>query len=106
MKPLNPHLTTPDWLIIGMNRAMLGMIHVNIRLITAEFNAIRQKLIVRCYLDREVTDDDKEDLEIIITELSAGYGPSLYNCDCECIYSLHSTQELNHMYGAVFRRKE
>lgn len=71
MKPLNPHLTTPDWLIIGMNRAMLGMIHVNIRLITAEFNAIRQKLIV-----------------------------------CECIYSLHSTQELNHMYGAVFRRKE
>lgn len=109
MKLLNSHLTTPDWLIVGMNRAMLGMIHDNIRLITAEFDEIRKKLIVICYLDREVTEDDKEDLEIMMTELSAGYGPSdnsYYDCDCKCIYSLQSARELNHKYGAVFRRKE
>ncbi|UOP00334.1 hypothetical protein [Kingella potus] len=104
MKISNPNLTTPDWLIVGMNRAMLGMIHADIRLITAEFDELKQKLIIRCYLDREVTDDDREDMEIMITELSAGYGS--YDCDCECIYSLLSTRELNHTYGAVFRRKE
>lgn len=101
---LNKNLTTPDWLRAGMNRAMLGMINNHVRLITAEFDANHQKIFIKYFLDREITEDDNEDIEIMMTEVLAGYG--LYDYDYECIYSHHSSKELNHMNGAVFRRKE
>lgn len=97
-------LTTPDWLRASMNVAMLGMIHCHIRLITAEFDEINQKIFVKCFLDREVSEDDNNDIEIMMAEVLSRDG--LYDFDYECIYSKHSTRELNHMNGGVFRRKE
>lgn len=88
-----------------MNITMLGAIDEHVRLITAQFDEYRQLIIVKYFLDRELTDDDDddEDVDIMMHEVYAGCG---YDYEFECIYSQHSAVELNHMEGAVFRRKE
>lgn len=101
---IDAYVSTPEWLRAGMNRAMLGMIDCHVRLITAQFDEYHQKIIVRYFLDREPTENDNDDIEIMMTEVLSGYG--LYNFDYECIYSKHSSLELNQLHGAVFRRKE
>lgn len=96
----------PDWLRIGMNISMLGMINKNIRLITVEYDEIKRFINICSYLDREINEDDKEDMEILITELWSMMGQYFDDADFKCIYSTHTQKELNMLNGAVFRRKE
>lgn len=96
----------PDWLRAGMNITMLGMIHPDIRLITVDYDSEKRFLKIKNYLSREPTEKDDEDMEYLITELWSMLGEYFDDADFECIYSHHSTQELNWMDGAVFRRRE
>ena len=96
----------PDWLRVGMNIAMLGMIHSDIRLISVDYDRKKRFLKIKNYLSREATEEDYEDMECLITELWSMQGEYFDDADFECIYSNHSTQELNLTEGAVFRRKE
>ncbi|WP_165091095.1 hypothetical protein [Neisseria yangbaofengii] len=96
----------PDWLRAGMNIAMLGMIHSDIRLITVDYDEKKRFIKIKNYLSRAATEEDCEDIECLITELWSMLGEYFDDADFECIHSHHSSKELNHMNGAVFRRKE
>ncbi|HEZ5154120.1 TPA: hypothetical protein WI615_002019 [Neisseria meningitidis] len=96
----------PSWLRVGMNIAMLGMIHSDIRLITVDYEEGRRFLKIKNYLSREAITEDHEDMEYLITELWSVCGEYFDEADFECIYSNHSSMELNQINGAVFRRKE
>ncbi|WP_239994605.1 MafB family polymorphic toxin, partial [Neisseria meningitidis] len=96
----------PSWLRVGMNIAMLGMIHSDIRLITVDYEEGRRFLKIKNYLSREAITEDHEDMEYLITELWSMCGEYFDEADFECIYSNHSSMELNQINGAVFRRKE
>ena len=103
---MNQAKNIPDWLVVGMNMAMLGMIHENIRLIRVDFDEKNNHVSIFNYLSREVLDDDYEDMEEIATELDAMMGNHFNKLDILCIYSNHTARELNLLPGAVFRRRE
>lgn len=98
--------SVPDWLRVGMNISMLGYIHSDIRLITVTYDSNARFLTVRNYLARNVCQEDYEDMDVLITELWSMVGEYFDDASFECIYSLHSKEELNLLEGAVFRRKE
>lgn len=96
----------PEWLVVGMNIAMLGMIHEDIRLIRVDFDEENSHVSIFNYLSREVVDDDYEAMEEIASELDAMMGDHFSKLDIFCIHSDHSARELNLLPGAVFRRRE
>jgi len=55
--------------ILSANRALLGAITPNLRSVTIDFN--EQLLILRAYFDHAATEDEKEQIDIALTEIIA-----------------------------------
>lgn len=100
----NPRL--PNWLIIGMTIAMLGNIKSHVRLIVADYDNERKILNFITYFSKPFTDEDEEDMKIMMTELGSGWGQYVDDCYFKCIYSLKPKNELDQLSGAIFSNKE
>ena len=59
----------PDWVFAVFARALLGEIYPAVRAIAVSWSP--GKIRIKVYLDREPTDDDKEDFEIVASEVTA-----------------------------------
>ena len=97
----------PDWLIIGMNMGMIGLITPEIRLITAGFDEKTKVVKIISHMDRMPTEVDFEDFEELVTILVASnYG----NFDDVFFEIRHSPDgllnNLEILSGVVYCRKE
>ncbi len=64
---------TNSHLILSANRAMLCLIHSNMREINIEYSKINKKIILHVFFDTEPTDDQIDDVGSISTEMSCQY---------------------------------
>ena len=55
--------------LLSTNRALLGAVTTNLRGVTIDFN--NQIFILRAYFDNGATDDDKELINVALTEIIA-----------------------------------
>lgn len=91
----------PQWLVYAMSIYMYDLITINTRMITVYNNKITH------YLDREVLEDDEDDLELLYTQIWSGWGDRIDYYDLECIQSNLSRNELDLLgNGVIFRRME
>ena len=55
--------------ILSANRALLGAITPNLRAITLDYD--EKNLILRAYFDEKVNEDEKEQIDVALTEMIA-----------------------------------
>ncbi|WP_037588001.1 hypothetical protein [Stenoxybacter acetivorans] len=96
----------PNWLIIGMNRALLDMIYPEIAVILVQFQQQTKNVQIITYLSRKVIDEDFINLNLIalrLKELMENYF-NLIEIECK---QIHKDQVINNLSScAVFWRSE
>ncbi|MDO8344803.1 MAG: hypothetical protein Q7T48_16490 [Cellvibrio sp.] len=96
----------PDWLILCVWRGLLGEIYSNIRAIAISLSP-DHTLLIRYYLDRESTDVDMENMEVVATNISAMTGRDMINhIDIECQFSIAPIGKIDSLDGFIYCRKE
>ncbi len=97
----------PDWLRLWFQAALLGEIYPAIRAIAVGFSDSRA-LTVRAYLDREPTDDDRENMSCVLTEVFANTSSNeeITASTEECVFSAERIGKLDPLDGFVYARRE
>ena len=97
----------PDWLRLWFQRALLGEIYPAIRAIAVSFSESRA-LVVRIYLDREPTQEDRESAACVMTEILANTSSNdeIRSAEEECLLSGTRLCELDPLDGFVYARRE
>ncbi len=90
-------------ILLSTHRALLGAITNNMRLITIDWN--KDFLKLKAYYDKEVTEDDIENLGIIMTEILADF-PDINDVEELYEYSIEPINNLKFLREVVFLRKE
>ena len=67
--------------ILSANRAMRGAVTQHLRGVTVDYNT--QWLTLRAYFDNGSTDDDKELIDVALTEMIADLWQDIEQCRCE-----------------------
>jgi hypothetical protein len=96
----------PSWLIVGMCHALLGEIYPEIRAIALAYSEDSGNLLIRYYLDRIPLEIDHESLEIVATNLDAGYGGLINRIDIECVFFNDLLRDIDALDGIVYARRE
>jgi hypothetical protein len=97
----------PDWLIVSVWRSLLGEIYPSIRAIA--IGLFDEKLLsIVCYLDHPPTEEDKENMDIVATNISASvtFQNKISNIDVLCQYSQLPFKELDSLDGFIYCRRE
>lgn len=89
--------------LLSIQKALLGMIHSEIRAIAIGFES-RQKLIVVYYLDREPNEDDYENISDVTAEVLGDIDFS--EVEEKCIFSKDALLKLDNLDSWVYKRKE
>ncbi|MGE6355544.1 hypothetical protein ACQKCJ_16870 [Flavobacterium sp. NPDC079362] len=89
--------------LLSIQKALLGMIHSEIRAIAVGFES-RQKLIVVYYLDREPNEDDYENISDVTAEVLGDIDFS--EVEEKCIFSKDALLKLDNLDSWVYKRKE
>ena len=89
--------------LISMQRALLGMIYPEIRMISVGFNGIK-KLTVIYYLDREPNESDYENISEVTASVCADIEFSEVEEICE--YLENPYLKVNSLDGWVYIRQE
>lgn len=97
----------PGWLRLWFQRALLGEIYPAIRAIAVSFSESRA-LVVRIYLDREPTQEDRERAACVMTEILANTSGNdeIRSAEEECLHSGTRLCELDPLDGFVYARRE
>lgn len=100
-------MSLPVWIRLWFFHALIGQIYPSIRAIALGFNNKRE-LRVKMYLDREPTDYDEENLEVILTEVLANTSSNeeIPSIETEILFSDSAMYELDVMDGLVYARRE
>ena len=97
----------PDWLIVGMNMGMIGLIVPEIRLITVGFDDISKVVKIISHMDRVPTEVDFDDFEELSTVLIASNFGNFNDVFFEIRYSPDGLlKDLEVLSGVVYCRKE
>ncbi len=103
---MNKNKEIPDWLRVCFQRALLGSVYPSIRKIAASLSD-EKELFVKYYLDREPNEDDYENIEVLLTELSSfSTRDQIKTARSECVYSTEPLGKLDSLQGTVYSRKE
>ncbi|POQ01019.1 colicin [Pseudomonas syringae pv. syringae] len=98
--------TLPDWLILCAWRALIGEIYPAIRAIGLTLKDDRT-LLIFYYLDRQPTDFDWENLEVVATNISASIGQDkIPQIVLDCKFESGSIGSIEHLGGFVYCRRE
>ena len=94
-------------ILLALQSSLLGEIYAEIRLIVFKYNSDNRQFMLRYYLDREPTEEDYENLSVVITEFISNFKYSEFDgVSSECIYSKSPISELETLDGIVYCRKE
>lgn len=89
--------------LLSSQRALLGVITPNIRMITIGWEGLK-KLHVRAYYDMEPNEEDIEEMNAVCAEIDSDIP---FEKDCvECIFSEEPLKDLKILSHIVFARKE
>ncbi len=97
----------PDWLRLWIQHALLGEIYPAIRAIAVEFSK-DSILTMRWYLDRAPQDEDKENMDLVMTTIESNTSCSdqIKKVNLECVFSNAARRDLDILDGLVYARKE
>ena len=100
-------MSLPNWLILWIWQSLLGEIYPEIRVIAVGFDANR-KLRIRYYLDREPTEDDYENLAVVVANIFAHTSSreDIKEVEEEIVFAKGADYEIDPLDGVVFARKE
>ncbi len=90
-------------ILLSTQRALLGRISRNIRMITIDWD--KNYFELKAYYDKIVTEDDIENLEEITTEIAADF-PEMEEIEELYEYSLEEISDLIALKEVVYKRKE
>lgn len=95
---------------LSLQRALLGEIYPEIRIISFRHNPIDSSFTLLYILDREPTEEDYAVISIVLTEFMADFNYNQFSEFHEkCLYNLAKVceiQELKEMDMIVYARKE
>ena len=89
---------------LSFQRAMLGEITPNMRLITVGWNEKLTELHVTIYFDKEVTEEDEENINNITAEVFADI--DFKSEKIACVYDTRPLGELDVLRFIAYARKE
>jgi len=96
-----------DDIVLSLAFALIGEIYPSIRAIVYEYKAKSRDFNLRCYLDREVEEDDIENMSYVVGEFWCDYHFHDFNSlDSECVYTTQPLSALDILDGIVYCRKE
>lgn len=96
----------PDWIILGVWRALIGEIYPAIRAVAISISE-KNTLVIRYYLEREPVDFDYESLEVVATNVTALVGAHrIPHVRIECEYASKPIGELECLGEFVYSRRE
>ena len=97
----------PGWLRLWFQSALLGEIYPAIRAVAVGFSESRA-LTLRVYFDREPTDDDRENMSCVLTEIFANTSSNdeITASTDECVFSELPLSKLDPLDGFVYARRE
>lgn len=97
----------PDWLRLWFQQALLGEIYPAIRAIAVGFTDSRV-MTFRVYFDRDPTDEDRENMSCVLTEIFANTSNNneITGVAEEYLFSDKSIGELEVLDGLVYARRE
>ena len=94
-------------IMLALQHAHIGEIYPAIRCIVFDYNADTKSFLLRWYLDREVTDDDKESISVVVSLFISHFKFSDFDeLKEECIYSIKPVRELDMLDGCIYLRRE
>lgn len=89
--------------LLSSNRALLGAVTPHLRAVTIDFNG--QLFILRAYFDKEATSDDKELIDIALTEIIADLHHEIKEFKFEPV-DLHFPNKMTCLKHWVYLRHE
>jgi len=89
--------------LLSSQRALLGVITPNIRMITIGWEGLKQ-FYIKAYYDIEPTEEDIEEMNAVCAEIDSDIPFEKDNV--ECIFSEESLKNLKILKYIVFARKE
>lgn len=96
----------PEWLRASVQRALLGEITPNMRLIAGSISG-NSSFVLRYYFDNEPTEEDLENVSTIGANVDASLGTKTFGSMIdECLYSSEPFGALDTLDGVFYARKE
>ncbi len=96
----------PDLLLNRLRRALLGEIYPQIRLIAVKFTQSKE-LLIRYYLDREVTAFDEESIEIVTFEFSClADETEVTAINTECVFDNRTRKDEDLLDMVIYARRD
>ena len=97
----------PDWLRLWFQHALLGEIYPAIRAVAVGFTDSRV-MTLRVYFDQEPTDDDRENMSCVLTEIFANTSSNdeIVSVTEEYLFSDKPLGQLEVLDGLVYARRE
>jgi len=97
----------PDWLRLWFQTALLGEIYPSIRAIAVGFSDSRA-LTTRFYFDHEPTEEDRENMSCVLTEIFANTSSNdeISESIEEFVFARQRIGELDPLDGFVYARRE
>lgn len=89
--------------MLSAQRALLGMIYPAIRAIAIGFQDLN-KLTLICYLDKEPSEDDYQNLSEIAGYILADI--NFEDIEEHCIYTVEPMSQLNSLTAIIYMRQE
>ncbi len=89
--------------ILSANRALLGAVTTHLRAVTLDYN--NELLILRAYFDNGATADDKELIDIALTEIIADLSQEIKQFIYEPVDSFYPTK-MDVLKDWVYKRDE
>lgn len=94
-------------ILLALQSSLIGEIYPAIRVVVYKYIPKNKHFVLRYYLDREPTEEDNENVEIVMTEFISNFKYSDFDkIKEECCYSDELISQLDIMDGIVYCRKE
>ena len=99
-------LTTQN-IRVALQISLLGEVYPDVRAIAYSYNSDRKFFLIRFYLNREPTEDDYENVSVVMTEFISHFRYSEFDeIKEECMYSNLPKAALDALDGFVYSSKE
>jgi hypothetical protein len=90
-------------ILLSANRALWGAVTPNLRAVTVDYN--KDLLTLRAYFDKNASEDDKEHIDVALTEMMADLWQDIQKCHYEPI-DLPFPAKMNVLKDWIYMRYE